>query len=283
MHVLRAARARVDRSRRGSGIAPGCWSSHPLCGCEKCVYVLIVLVDAGGGVDAGDAGLRAGVVAVRVGGVVAGVSVVSRELAPWSRWGRAGSTWLPYIPSPHELDELGGVEPFRPQRAGSIKCPAALRGVGAIQGPSSLRAENQVSSRPSAGARLQDSGLTECLLVAPLNRRLRHVPNVRLEQKCILEHQKMARTTESSRRPTISMTKRQPSCAGIAEELNAHESSRAGRSWRSTRQRVGPKRDIRAVREPQSSPFIGSVPALQGVSHISWCQPGGHSFAVPQA
>ena len=54
-------------------------------------YVLIVLVDAGGGVDAGDAGPRAGVVAVRVGGVVAGVSVVSRELAPWSRWGRAGS------------------------------------------------------------------------------------------------------------------------------------------------------------------------------------------------
>ena len=32
---------RATRSA-GSGIAPGCWSSHPLCGCEKCVYVEIV-------------------------------------------------------------------------------------------------------------------------------------------------------------------------------------------------------------------------------------------------
>ena len=101
--VARLRAARSWDSGRGSGIAPGFWSSHPLCGCEKCVYVLIVLVDAGGGVDAGDAGPRAGVVAVRVGGVVAGVSVVSRELAPWSRWGRAGSN-------------LAAVHPFATRR-----------------------------------------------------------------------------------------------------------------------------------------------------------------------
>ena len=115
-----SSRARVRSG--GSGIAPGCWSSHPLCGCEKCVYVLIVVVDAGGGVDAGDAGPRAGVVAVRVGGVVARVSVVSRELAPWSRWGRAGSNLAAVHPF---ATRTGGVEPFRPQQAGSIKCPAA--------------------------------------------------------------------------------------------------------------------------------------------------------------
>jgi hypothetical protein len=37
---------------------------------EKCVCVLIVLAEAGGGVDAGDAGPRCGVVVVVVGGVV---------------------------------------------------------------------------------------------------------------------------------------------------------------------------------------------------------------------
>ncbi len=75
---------------------------------KEWVSVLIVVVDAGGGVDASDAGPRAGVVAVRVGGVVARVSVVSRDLAPWFRRGRAGSTWLPCMHSPHQLAELDG-------------------------------------------------------------------------------------------------------------------------------------------------------------------------------
>jgi hypothetical protein len=110
-------------------ITPGSWSSPPPCGGEKCVYVLIVVVEAGGGVDAGDAGPRAGVVAVRVGGVVARVLVVSRELAPWHVGAGQARTWLPYIPSPHEPVAW---EPFRPQQAGSIKCPAAPQSVGAI-------------------------------------------------------------------------------------------------------------------------------------------------------
>src|SRR6185437_13820621 len=68
-------------------IAPGSRSSHPLCGYEKCVYVLIVLVDAGGSVDAGDAG-PPGVSSFGVATVArrSVVSVASREFAPWLCW-----------------------------------------------------------------------------------------------------------------------------------------------------------------------------------------------------
>src|SRR6185503_5407545 len=80
---LRVSRPRAsagDGSRVGCRIAPGSRSSHPLCGYEKCVYVLIVLVDAGGSVDAGDAG-PPGVSSFGVATVArrSVVSVASRE------------------------------------------------------------------------------------------------------------------------------------------------------------------------------------------------------------
>jgi len=106
-----------------------------------------VLVDRGGGVDAGDAGQRAGVVAVSVGGVVTGVSVVSRELAPWLCWAGQAPTWLPYFPSPHELNGLGGVSPFGV--IGGLNQVFGRPTVWAIKGPSSrrLRTESPQASR----------------------------------------------------------------------------------------------------------------------------------------
>ena len=61
--------------------------------------------------------------------------------------GRAGSTWLPYIPSPHER---GGVEPFRPQQAGSIKFPAAPR----VWEPSKARARAVLRTKSPHAASL---------------------------------------------------------------------------------------------------------------------------------
>ena len=62
-----------------------------------------------------------GVVVVGVDGVAPSVSVLVAGFAPWLRCGRAGSTWLPYIPSPHEPDGVepsgsGGADDQRPSR-----------------------------------------------------------------------------------------------------------------------------------------------------------------------
>src|SRR6185437_581293 len=122
-------------------IAPGSRSSHPLCGYEKCVYVLIVLVDAGGSVDAGDAGppgvssFGVSTVARRSVGSVAAVSL--RTELGW-----VGVLRLRCRPSPRNKNSTDWMARSLSASPGMLtQASGRPTGTGAIKGPELSPAE----------------------------------------------------------------------------------------------------------------------------------------------